>query len=294
MRALGLVGLLCVACTRPNPAFDGDAATAGEDVGPDTVDPDTVGSGLDTVGPVTAGSSVGTLGPDDTVGQTTAAEDLPVDSECDQQPSAGLSIQLGDPAMLGVCPPSMAFSMRVIGFVGNEVFVAQCSPGCGDCPTSHPLSVDFVPLADILPAKPCLELEAEPLVMMPGASRCHWGALTIYDPMADHPYVIATSRSDPPTPTGGLLLAGAVPEPLPGPVCTCASIGQENDCCLAGDPPPTFWHYTIGAIQVAPGEEAPIVLETGVAHSFHLFQAEHIATCQNHPRQLSWAVTPAP
>jgi len=306
MRTLGLVALLCVACTRPNPGFEGEATTADEDagepitsdpdtVGLDTVGPGTVGSGLETSGSVTASSGVDSVDPD-TVGiiTTTAAEDLPGEPSCEEQPSPGLSIQVANPEMSGgFCPPTINFAMRFVSAEGNELMVEPCLPGCDMCfGELYPLFVDLIALGDILPMETCLSLEAQPLVNQT-ETRCHWGALTIWEPALGSPHVIATSRSHPPTPIAAGMLAGTIPEPMEDPPCTCASIGQDDACCNAGDPP-TFLYYAIGDQEVHPGDDAPIELPIGFEHSFQLFQAEHIPACTNEERQLSWAVVSVP
>jgi hypothetical protein len=296
MRALGAVALSCLACTRPNPAYD--ATTAGE--GGQTEGPDTITSGLDTVGPLTAGSGLDTIGPD-TVGPVTldpdtSSPDLPFDPICMRQPAPGLSIQLGDPSHSGdVCPTDFNISTRIVSVVGSEVVVENCDAGCVVCVGDGiPLSVDLLPLGDLVPPDTCVLLEARDVVQQT-ETRCHWGALTIHDPLLLAPYVIATARSYPPTPAGLDLLAGAIPEPMPELSCNCDAIGQGNDCCYQGDPP-SFWYYTIEGQDVHPGEDAPLDLAdpTGLEHSFQLFQAEHIPGCQDVELQLSWAVVVVP
>ena len=58
-----------------------------------------------------------------------------------------------------------------------------------------------------------------------------------------------------------------------------------------GSDPPTFY-FPIGDLQVYAGEDAPVALGLpgGLSHTFRVFQAQDIPTCENQDLELSWAV----
>jgi hypothetical protein len=303
MARLGLVGMLCVACTRPNEAYEGGDEATGET----TPGPGSSATGPGTVGttepePDTAGSDPETAdtadGVDTTDGVDTMGEDLPGETRCMLQPTAGLDLQVGDPAQLGgQCPTTMRFPARVSSRQGGAVALVVCDEGCGNCfGDLHPLSTFPLAIADAIPdGDVCLFVEAQTL-LSDGETSCHWGALTIYAPALGTAYVIATSGTVPPSDIAVELLDGVLDEPTAGVTCECAAVGQDDDCCHAALDPPTFWYYTIGGAQVYPGEDAPIVLagSGGLSHTFHLFQAQQIPSCNDDARLVSWAIVAGP
>lgn len=301
MRMLGLVGVLCLACSRANPAFDGTATDDGtQTVGPDTAgtvtldtgDTGPIITGPGTADPDTLGTGTTSPDPDTTTASDTAGTDLPVEPVCALGPSPGASIRLGDPATFGgVCPTGMDIWTTVVSNNGAEIVLDTCTESCAQCLGSdHPLSVSPLVIGDHLPAETCLLLQARSFLQL-AEERCHFGALTIHDPLLSSPYVIATTRSSNPTPAAVDLLAGAIADPVKALECDCDTVGQPTDCCHRADTP-SFWVYTIDGMDVYPGEDAPIeVGDTGgLAHSFRLFQAEQIPTCEDQTLHLSWAV----
>jgi hypothetical protein len=219
------------------------------------------------------------LDPEATTTLDGSRPDLPLEPTCPQQPSPGASIQLGDPASFGgLCPTGMDIWTRVVTNNGAEVVLDTCNLACAVCNEPvHPLSVSPLVIGDVLPEGACLRLEA-----------------TIHDPLLMSPYVIATTASSPPTPTAVEMLDDAIPGPAHAYDCECSALRPVSDCCeLAGIP--SFWIYTIDRTDVYPGEQAPIELGLGVLdHSFHLFQAQQIPSCNDDVLALSWAVVAAP
>lgn len=287
MRWVWLVGLVSLGCTRPNPAFDGSATDPSE--GEVTGRPDTLGTAdLDTTaGPITVGP--------DTTGPGTTGPDLPLEPACELQPSPGAIIQLGNPAMFGGgCPTQVDLWARVLSNDGAEVVLDGCTQeGCFMCEqgSDHPLSVSPLVVGDSLPVSTCLRVEARNFLHV-AEERCHWGALSIHDPLLLTPFVIATARSSSPTPAAIDMLDGAIPDPEKALECECSEVGQATECCLAAVDPPSFWAYAIDGMTVYPGGEAPIELGLagGLMHVFHVLQAEQIPSCDDPSLQLSWAV----
>lgn len=306
MRTLVLVGLLCVACSRDNPAFGG---TSGEDVGgpgtvgtgpgtvgtgPGTVGtgPLTLGTGLDTSGPGTVGTGVDTLDPD-TIGPETSGEDVPIARTCELQPALGARIEVMDPTIIGgQCPTMVDLWVQVVSNDGAEVLLDGCTgEGCGNCGPAvelHPLSMEPLMIGDHLPPGTCLFVQARaPLDHTP--DRCRWGALTVLGEAAI-PYVIATTASADPTQAGIEALEGAVPAPIEGTSCSCDSVGERTDCCHQSQAP-AFWYYPIGDAEVYQGDEpVPVTIESsaGLEYAFHVFQAQQIPCGDVEPR-FSWA-----
>lgn len=299
MRALVLVGLLTVACTRLNAAFDETATSGGEDDGrPSTADTAVPPDPSTTGGPATSAVDSGAvdsgstgLDPETTTTLDGPRPDLPVEPTCPLQPSPGASIQLGDPMEFGgVCPTGMDIWTRVVTNNGGDVVLDTCDAACLQCSEpQHPLSVSPLVIGDLLPAGTCLRLEAGALIEE-GETRCHWGALTIHDPLLMAPYVIVTARSSEPTPVGAEMLGEAIPDPTHAFDCECSALRPVSDCCEMNGVP-SFWTYTLEGTDVHPGEQAPIELPSlALDHTFQLLQAQQLPSCSNEGLQLSWAV----
>lgn len=304
MRTLGLVVLLCSACTRYNPAFEQTATSEGDEA------PETLGTTLATTEPVVTGPASAdsvatepvttepvTTGPATTDTGTTPS-DLPGEPSCeDFMPTEGLTIVLGDPARFGgTCPTGMMFPTRMVAVNDDGVVLETCMPGCSDCfGDEHPLSILPIVVADHLPPMgTCLAIEAERLVLET-ETRCHWGALTIHDPLSMTAHVIATTRSTDPTAVALDLLGDAVGDPMKTIDCDCSAVVPSDLCCPDG-PTPSFSHYTIDGLDVQPGEDAPIDLGDpgGPPQTFRLLQAQLVPTCETMEPELSWAVVATP
>jgi hypothetical protein len=282
MRRGIMVGLLCVACTRDNPAFDErlTMADAGTDDDGDTGDGDT------------------SDGDGDGDASTTGNDiDLPSSQPaCEFQPTEGLSIHVGGPEDFGgQCPTGVDMGMKVVSAGGGQVIVEACAHGCMPCyGTHHTISAFPLLLDGHIPtdAEKCMSLEAGgPLGGEPGA--CHFGALTIYDQLEQQvPYVIATAHSYEPTPIGATMLGAPIPAPLKAASCNCDDIGQSNDCCYMAMSPPEFWYYPLDGATLFPGDDAVLDVpnQAGLVHAFKVFQAQLLHSCENPDLQLSWAV----
>lgn len=274
MRRVALVGLLCVACTRPNPAFD-ERPLADDGTG-EQGDGDGDGDG----------------DPSTTVGTDDVPPEPPA---CEWQPSEGLSLHVGGPENYGgVCAPSVTASGTLVSANGSELVLESCTPGCVQCfdttltISTYPLSLDgHIPP----PQGQCLEIEASSPISEE-ANACYFGALTIYVPNPLVPYVIATTHSHAPTPMGAAMLGGSIPAPKKAGNCNCDDVGQGNDCCYAAPSPPEFWYYPIEGAQLFPGDYAPLTVPNvfGITHLLKLFQAQLLHSCESHDLQLSWAI----
>lgn len=300
MRALVLVGLLSVACSRPNAAFDGSATSDSEGDGrpstADTAAPSEVSTaeppGTSAVDSGAVGSGTTGLEPETTSTLDGPRPDLGVEPSCALQPSPGASIQLGHPKEFGgLCPTGMDIWTRVVRSGGAEVVLDTCNEACISCGEPlHPLSVAPLVVGDVLPEGTCMLLQARTM-LEEADSRCHWGALTIHDPLLMSPYLIATARSSDPTPAAIGMLGDAVPEPTHAFDCECSTLRPVSDCCEQASTTPSFWAYVIDGMDVLPGEQAPIELPSlGLAHTFQVFQAQQIPGCNDDMLVESWAV----
>lgn len=303
MRLLGLVGVLCLACSRANPAFDGTATDDGkQSEGPDTIGTVTLDPGDGTALGTTA---VGTTAPGTTEPEletsassdTAAATDLPIEPICVRSPSPGLDIQAGDPASFGgVCPTGIFIWTMLASSDGNGAQLYTCNDGCVLCTDeTQPVSMFPLSIGDYVPAGRCLRLEVTELVFEE-ETRCHFGALTIHEPGILAPHVIATTHAAAPTPAALDILADAIPEPMLGLDCTCAQVDQANDCCESAPSSPAFYFFPIGDQDVYAGDEAPLTIANpgGLSHTFQVFQAQDIPTCENQQLEISWAVLADP
>jgi hypothetical protein len=288
MRPVLLLGLLCVACTRDNPAFDGrplaDGGTGdqGDGDGDSSGDGDGDGTG--------DGDGDGDGDPD------TGTSDLPPDPPiCEFQPADGLSLRVDGPDNYGaMCAAGVNTDMKILSVNDSELVVESCTPECVQCfdlmltISTYPLTLEgHIPME---PGK-CLSMETQgTLAIEPHA--CSFGALTIYEPNPITPYVVATSHSWEPTPMGAMMLAGSVPAPIKAGNCSCEDVGQGNDCCYMAEGPPEFWSYPLEGENVLPGGFAPLNVpnQLGLMHAFKLFQAQVLRSCENQELQLSWAV----
>jgi hypothetical protein len=276
MHRIILIGLLCMACTRDNPAFDGQSSA--------------------TDGTGDAGD--GDPGDGDGDASTTLDErDMPDDPACALQPQDGLAIVVGrEQDFGGGCANGVTMWMKVLAVQGGVVEAEVCPEGCLQCFGST-LSFSLFPIdvSSHIPADPgkCMALET-------GGPRggdvngCYWGALTIYDSETMTPYVIATAHSNAPTPKGIEMLAGAIPTPEKATVCNCDAIGQGNECCYGADTPPEFLAYPFESGPVLPGGSTEVSLSNSgtdnLVHMFELLQAQDINSCESPDVQLSWAV----
>jgi hypothetical protein len=270
---------MCFACTGPNPAFDENRV--GGSVG-DTLDgtlDDSGGTGTET----------------ETSGGVT---DAPIEPGCDFQPSPGMTLTLGRPTNLGGNCANGSFNVlaQVIVADANTATLQVCGPGCLQCGGEYPIAAAPLNISDYLPEPmgACVSVQATaPLGELGGT--CRWGALSVHDPVSNTALLIATSHSADPTPYATEFLADVIPEPLLAAAhCNCEDVGQGNDCCYQATPP-EFWYYPFEKADVFAGGEVSVTLTNSndLQHVFKLFQAELIHTCENHDRQLSWAVVPA-
>lgn len=256
-----LAGLLCVACTRDNPAFD------------------LIEGGTDDQG-------------DGDSSTTTDMRDLP-EAGCQYQPAEGLSIHVGAPENFGgTCATGVTIGGRLESFGGGNITVEACEPGCMQCYGTF-LDISAFPMLidSYIPAEvdKCVSVEAEgPLGEEPGA--CHFGSLTIYD--LDVPFMIATTHSFEATTVGRMRLGSLIPDPLKGVSCGCDDIGQGNDCCYTAMGPPEFWYYPFQDEELFAGQSAPIDIpnQSGIVHAFKVIQAQVLHSCESHDLQTSWAV----
>jgi hypothetical protein len=269
-----LIGLLCMACTRDNPAFDPSATEATGDPGDD--DP---------------GDGDG----DGDASTTLDERDMPSDPACEFQPRDGLSIQVGRSENFGgQCANGVTTWMRVVAAQGGLLEVEACPEGCADCLGST-LSVSLFPIdvAAHIPAEPdkCMVLEASG-PRGGDDNGCYWGAMTIYDAETMTPYVIATAHSYEPTPAGIQMLGAAIPMPEKAGVCNCDAIGQGNECCYGADTPPEFLAYPFESGPVLAGGSTEVDLGNSASfvHMFKLQQAQDIHSCESPDVELSWAV----
>lgn len=227
-----------------------------------------------------------------------SGSDTSIAPTCSQEPADGLDIQLGNPAYFGnSCPAGFAFTTQVVSVNGAEVRLAySCDEGCTKCIVGdgHPLSMLPLSAADHVPMGTCLRVETQAMLLH-GEERCHYGSLMIHDPGLGAPYVIATTRTTPPTPLAAKLLAGAIPLPTVALDCECSSVAPGDVCCPEGGPA-TFWTFTIEGQVVSPGETVPFghFNEFGVEHTFELFQAQQLHTCEAPELETSWAVVVPP
>lgn len=302
MRTLGLVGVLCLACSRTNPAFDEAATEAGEG----TKGPDTTGTvALDTGDTTAAGTTLvdttapGTTAPELETSATsdTASPDLPIEPVCMHSPTPGLDIQAGDPASFGgVCPSGIFIWTTLVSSDGSGVRLDTCDENCSSCSgETHPVSMFPLDIADHVPMDRCLMLEVTGLVLEEEGT-CHFNALTIHEPEIMEPHVIAISHAATPTTAGLALLDDAIPMPMAGDDCACDEVDQATECCETAPSPPTFYFYPVGGEELYAGGDAPVALGLpgGLAHTFRVLQAQDIPTCENQGLQLSWAVLATP
>jgi hypothetical protein len=260
MRRAITVGLLCVGCTRVNPAFDEQL---------------TLGEGDES--------------------ETGLLRDLGSDpSMCEYTPTEGLSIHVGAPEDTGgQCPTGVDIGAKILSAGSGQIVIEDCAHGCEPCfGTQRTISAFPLLVDNHVPSDPgkCVSIEAHgPLGAEPGA--CHFGGLTIYE--AGTPFVIATTHSYEPTMRGLMLLVDSqLPEPMKAGNCNCDAVGQGNDCCYGADGPPEFWYYPFEGAQLFPGDSAPIDVPdpANLAHAFKLFQAQVLHPCESPERELSWAV----
>ncbi|MCX4245713.1 hypothetical protein [Paraliomyxa miuraensis] len=294
MRSLLLIGLLCTACSDPNPAFGedsnngkGGSATDGESSTSDMPPATTAATGSASVTVADATS--------DTNDTTDPPTDLPDDATCDLEPTEGLIIALGDPASFGgTCPVGFdEVPMRLSSINGDEVVLEQCDEGCDPCfGDFHTVAIPSLPLGEHIPGDTCLTVESTSSLGQT-EMRCRWGALTIHDPDTDTPYVLATTASTPPTPNGASLLGAAVPDPVDAIFCECDTISLDHACCEQSGP--SFLRFTIDGFDVLPGQETGIMIPnaSGTDHSFASVQAQRLP-CGDAEPMVSWAVIPMP
>ncbi|MFO7564945.1 MAG: hypothetical protein R6X02_20035 [Enhygromyxa sp.] len=142
MRRLALVCCTCLACTRPNPAFD-EAAHFGESHA------DAVGHSSDDSSDDSSGDSS-----DDSATSDTGLDDLPDQPTCLHQPRSGLAIEFGDSSDFGnTCPTSVDIWAKVgTGAEGEVTLVVCTSGGCGQgCTSEQTLSAFPLIVSDHLP-----------------------------------------------------------------------------------------------------------------------------------------------
>lgn len=296
-----LVSVSAGACTRLNPAYEGsgDELAATSVAGTD--------EGMTGAGPGTGVTT--TVGPSTTVDPDSGATSMNVDTtatsgssgevqpECPLKPMDGLTIALGDPARFGgVCPTGFSMWTAFQDLGDDGVVLSTCNAGCSQCSGSegNPLSMlPLVAVEDYFPQGACLMLEAEELVGETD-TRCHYGALTVFDSASDVPYIVATTGSTEPTPIGGQLLADIAPEPVNEITCECDAVGVDDVCCEA-EGAVTFWSLAINGHVVAPGETATVELpqSNGIQHAFTLFQAQDLNACNAPYPEQSWALLTA-
>lgn len=303
MRSMGLVVLVCLgACTRPNAGFGGSATESGTDPSegqPTTAEATTAEA--TTAEPTTAEpttseptTSEPTTAEPTTSEPTTGESTTGLEPTCSQEPAEGAIIRLGDPMAIGACPGEFGIWTQLLANDGDEVTLDTCGEGCKLCDGAdgHPLSVHPLTIGNHLPPSTCLRLEARELVLQ-DETRCHYGALTIFDPPTNTAYVIATMRNHAPTLAVNGLLGGAVPAIGRVPLeCECSAVVPEDDCCAMSDGLPTFWPFMVDGQSVLPGETAPMELGdlAGLDHTFHLLQAQELPTCDAPGLQTSWAI----
>jgi hypothetical protein len=278
MRRCVLASLMCIACTRENPAFEsslGDMGTESEGEGDGDGDSEGDGDG-------------------DGDGDSSTTTDMGTEpSVCEYEPHPGLAIRVGGPENFGgQCAGGVNTGGRIISNAGGELVIESCEYGCQTCYDSM-LTISTFPLmvTDHIPLEQdkCVSIEAHGgLGEEPSA--CRFGALTIY--AADVPYVIATTHSYEPTSVGLQMVGGSIPAPMKAGNCNCEDVGQDNDCCYMASGPPEFWFYPFENKQLFPGDTVEIDIpdSANVSHLFEVFQAQVLHSCESHDLQLSWAV----
>jgi hypothetical protein len=277
-----LVGtLLLVACTRANPAFDPDASGSDEVVGDDE---------SSDVGDATESSEQG-----ESASETeteSGASDLP-NPACEHQPSAGLNLKFGDPAVLGTCPVAIDVWARVVESGGTWV-VENCNDGCETCTATYPLSAYPMNLDGHVPGElnSCLRIQAS-VPLGQGPEACHWGALSIFDGVDFTPYVIAIANGSEPTSLGLQTVGDSIPEPVKVATCSCDEVDQGHDCCYQSPTPPEFFAYPWDGEFLLPGDFGSISITNphGLDYVFEVYQAERLNACDAPERSLSWAVS---
>jgi hypothetical protein len=282
--SIGLIGLLCMACTRDNPAFDAQLPATEATSDPGDGDP---------------GEGDG----DGDASTTLDERDMPSEPACEFQPRDGIAIRVGSPDDFGggVCANNVIIWMRILAREGGVVEAEVCPEGCLQQCYGSTLAFSLFPIdvAAHMPAdaSKCLALETGGL-RGSDESGCYWGALTIYDSGTMTPYVIATAHSSEPTPAGIEMLGGVIPPPEKAGTCGCDEIGQGNDCCYGADTPPEFLQYPFESGPVLPGGSTELSLDNSgpdnLVHEFKLLQAQHIHSCESPDVQLSWAVLAKP
>jgi hypothetical protein len=256
MRRVSLLALLCVACTRDNPAFDlRPLAEEGTEAGSDEGEP----------------------------------------VACEFQPTDGLSLRVGGLINFGgTCAGGVNAGLKVVSATGGELVAEVCAHGCEPCYASM-LTISAYPLEleNYIPMTPgeCVSIEAG-VSLFEEADACYFGGLTLYEHEPLAPYVIATAHSSEPTPMGAAMLGSSIPAPVKAGTCNCDDVGQGNDCCYMAASPPEFWAYPLDGMQLFPGDYAPLAVpnQLGLTHVFKPFQAQVLHACEDAQRQLSWAV----
>lgn len=291
-RAVILICCSCLACTRDNPAFDEALSKAGEDETDAQVE--TSVDDDDAEAEAEAENEESSESSESESESSEGPDDLPDEPACGFEPSAGLALRMAEPALFGgVCPNSINALFQITSVAADEVTFSVCQLGCTDCVGEYQLSAYPLIVSEHLPVDwdACVRVQASsPVGKQP--SGCIWGAISVHDAESGLPYVIATSHSSPPTEYGAQVLGDLLPEPQKAGSCNCDEIGQGNNCCYAADGPPEFWYYPFDGEQLFPGDFATIDISTqaGVQHSFEVYQAERIPSCESHDLQLSWAV----
>ena len=290
-----LLSLGCLACTRPNPAFDGLADGTSGDGDGDTTKSTTSSNGDGDGDP--SGDGDGEPGTSESTGDGDGEPptDFPPDNLCPWQPSPGLALILGNPTNFGgQCPTGIDATVRVEEAIGGAASLGVCNEDCSECAEGLKLSAFPLSVTNYMPtdADECLVVSAKGS-LGGDANGCYWGALSVHDAFSEVPYVIATAHSAPPTPYGQDILAGIIPQPKLAGGCNCEEVGQANDCCYVAEPP-EFYYYPFNGFDLFGGDYAEFDLANfPLGYFFKVFQAERVPSCEGDSLQLSWAVTAA-
>jgi hypothetical protein len=282
-----------LACTRDNPAFDGDEAAGDGESGTGAESDETTQGDGTTDATDTEASSDASDATDEST--TEPVTDLPGDV-CEGELRGGLALKFADPSYFnGFCPDELEMhgmlhydanlqSLVLNRCMGDDLL---CQGECGY--ELHPLALDIE--IDAF-AGTCVSVQAsKPLGN--DEDLCAWSTISMFPSgNVNTPLAVAVTAGAEPVDVAKAAL-GNYPSLVQKAMCECESFEIADACCTESDVQVLFFDFELpGPTFVAPGESAMIELAASpYAYEFQAVQAQRVGDCGTIAGiDVSWAL----